>query len=87
MSETTPASEPHGILSGLKRLIGRGGSEQEADPKKMIRTSEIRSSDGPLVVGDSMQKMRTLEDAREAGTLIEDGDAPQFTENRKQKAS
>lgn len=55
--------------------------------KKKLRTSDIRSFDGLLSVGDSMRKMDAKEEAEEEGTLINDGDAPQFKNFLKGKSN
>lgn len=39
-----------------------------------VRTSELIAQDGMEVVGDSTRRMTILEEARENGKLIEDGD-------------
>jgi hypothetical protein len=84
MAENTSVPEPRGLFGSLMKLFGRSQGTP-VNKGEVTRTSEIRSSDGPGVVGDSMRKMDIMEQAKEEGRLINDGDAPQFEKSPRKK--
>ena len=44
-------------------------------PDQIIKTSEVEAQGGILEVGDSIRRMEIVNEAKEKGNLVHDGDA------------
>ena len=79
MGEKGENSESLGILARIGRLFNGSKSEQTSN-QEVVWSSDVLSHDGSGVVGDSIEKMRVVEEAKENRTYRYNGDAPQLGE-------